>query len=80
MPDRGFIKTINNAYDVSSFYAITQGVHLFNNKKAFELYEATNSDVRREYFFSANEKFKRNMLLNLTVLQDHKEFLEYLKQ
>ena len=80
MPDRGFIKTINNAYDVSSFYAVTQGVHLFNNKKAFELYEATNSDVRREYFFSANEKFKRNMLLNLTVLQDHKEFLEYLKQ
>jgi hypothetical protein len=80
MPDRKFIKTINEAYDVSSFYAVTQGAHLFNNKKAFELYEATNSDVRRERFFTTEEKFRRNMLLNLTVLQDHKEFLEYLKQ
>jgi len=80
MPDRRFIKTINDAYDVSSFYAITQGVHLFKNKKAFELYEATNSDIRREQFFTSDEKFRRNMLLNLTVLQDHKEFLEYLKQ
>ena len=35
MPDRKFIKTMNDAYDVSSFYAVTQGVHLFNNKKAF---------------------------------------------
>jgi hypothetical protein len=80
MPDRKFIKTMNDAYDVSSFYAVTQGVHLFNNKKAFELYEATNSDVRRERLFNDEEKFRRNMLLNLTVLQDHKEFLEYLKQ
>jgi tryptophan halogenase len=80
MPDRKFIKTINDAYDVSSFYAITQGVHLFKNKKAFELYNATNSDIRREQFFNSDEKFRRNMLLNLTVLQDHKEFLEYLKQ
>jgi len=80
MPDRKFIKTINEAYDVSSFYAITQGVHLFKNKKAFELYNATNSDVRREHFFTSDEKFRRNMLLNLTILQDHKEFLTYLKQ
>jgi hypothetical protein len=80
MPDRKFIKTINDAYDVSSFYAVTQGARLFNNKKAFELKEATNSDVRREHFFTDEEKFRRNMLLNLTVLQDHKEFLEYLKQ
>ena len=80
MPDRKFIKTINSAYDVSSFYSITQGAHLFNNRKAFELHEATNSDIRREHFFTAEEKFRRNMLLNLTALQDHKEFLEYLKQ
>ena len=36
MPDRKFIKTMNDAYDVSSFYAVTQGARLFNNKKAFE--------------------------------------------
>lgn len=79
MPERKFIKTINDAYDVSSFYAITNGLHLFNRNTAFELYGATNSDVRREHFFTSDEKFKRNMLLNLKILQDHADFLIYLK-
>jgi tryptophan halogenase len=79
MPERKFIKTINDAYDVSSFYAITNGLHLFNRERAFELYGATNSDVRREHFFTSDEKFKRNMLLNLKILQDHADFLIYLK-
>jgi tryptophan halogenase len=79
MPERKFIKTINEAYDVSSFYAITNGLHLFNRNTAFELYGATNSDVRREHFFTSDEKFKRNMLLNLKILQDHADFLIYLK-
>ena len=79
IPDRKFIKKVNEAYDLSSFYAITHGLHLFNNEKAFELLQATNSDVRREHFFTSEGKFKRNAMLNLKILQDHSDFLNYLK-
>ena len=77
MPDRKFIKTINDAYDVSSFYAVTQGARLFNNKKAFELKEATNSDVRREHFFTDEEKY--HILRYLTNMLESKEAEFYKK-
>ena len=79
IPNRKFLVTINDAYETTSFYSITNGLGLFDNIKAFELLEATRSDVRRENFLTSNINFKRNMLLNLTNLQDHYEFLQYLK-
>jgi tryptophan halogenase len=79
MPDSKFLRSINNAYDLSSFYSITNGLHLFNTENAVEILGATNSDIRREYFSSSNIDFMTNMLLNLKNLQDHNDFLQYLK-
>jgi tryptophan halogenase len=80
MPERKFIKTINDAYAVNSYYAVTNGLELFDSKIAFEVLGATNSDIRREHFLNDYQKFKTNMLLNLKVLQDHSDFLTYLKE
>ena len=79
MPDSKFLRSINNAYDLSSFYSITNGLHLFNIENAAEVLGATNSDVRREYLSSSDINFRTNMLLNLKNLQDHNDFLQYLK-
>jgi hypothetical protein len=79
MPDSKFLRSINNAYDLSSFYSITNGLHLFNIENAAEVLGATNSDVRREYLSSSGINFRTNMLLNLKNLQDHNDFLQYLK-
>ena len=79
MPDYKFLRSINSSYDLSSFYAITNGLNLFNRKNAAELLGATNSDVRREHFLMSDKVFRTNMLLNLTNLQNHRDFLEYLK-
>lgn len=79
IPNAKFLSTINSAYDTSSFYVITNGLDLFDGEKALELLQASRSDVRREEFFMNTISFKRNMLLNLTTLQDHNEFLQYLK-
>ena len=69
MPDSKFLRSINNAYDLSSFYSITNGLHLFNIENAAEVLGATNSDVRREYLSSSDINFRTNMLLNLKNLQ-----------
>jgi tryptophan halogenase len=79
MPDYKFLRSINSSYDLSSFYAITNGLNLFNSKNAAELLGATNSDVRREQFETTDKIFSTNMLLNLKNLQNHRDFLEYLK-
>jgi tryptophan halogenase len=79
MPDSKFLRSINNAYDLSSFYSITNGLHLFDTENAAEVLGATNSDIRREYLSSSGINFRTNMLLNLKNLQDHNDFLQYLK-
>jgi tryptophan halogenase len=79
IPDRPFIHSINKSYATTSFYPVAYGVGVINSQIAHELYDATNSDVRRESYFEFTNSFITNMLLNLSTLQPHSEFLKYLK-